>query len=192
VRTPDFVTHYHASTRAPFLNLSDLAEPELATVLRELDAPAEHARSERRFGPRYMSLRRATEDLLRDMFIAAGGEPERAVPHYFVLGASAWFRELYTDPGEVVLPLIELPAAATSFTYPDSITALGLGARYGVPIYPRPYHGRVYRLAELDGVIDQHGLPADTVPASYDGHQRQPFEHFIEIQLWSDAPLAGV
>lgn len=91
---PSFVTHYHPALRPPFLNLSDLPEPELTTVLHELDAPTERARSERRFGPRYVSLRRATEGELRAMFIEAGGKPARAVPHYFVLGASSWFRGL--------------------------------------------------------------------------------------------------
>lgn len=89
------------------------------------------------------------------------------------------------------MPLAALPEAVTSFTYPDSITALGLGAEYGLPTFTRPYHGRVYRLAELHDVVAEHGLPSDTVPGSYAGHQLEPFEHFIEIQLWSDEPLAN-
>ncbi|MET3808145.1 hypothetical protein ABIB25_005174 [Nakamurella sp. UYEF19] len=61
-----FVTHYHRADRRPFLNLSDLAEPEITAVMDELAAPEEHKLSSRRFGPRYMALRRATECRARD------------------------------------------------------------------------------------------------------------------------------
>lgn len=67
-----FVTHYYRAGSSPFLNLSDLAEPELSAVLTELAAPDHQAMSARRFGPRYMALRRATELRARDLFITAG------------------------------------------------------------------------------------------------------------------------
>lgn len=94
---PDFITHYHSVDRRPFHNLSELAEAGLASVLLGLNITAESGVSERRFGPRYMSLRRATETLLRNRFIERGGEPRRSSPHYFVLGESLWFRGLYRD-----------------------------------------------------------------------------------------------
>ena len=33
---PTFVTHYHLTDKPPFLNLSDLADPELSVVIQEL------------------------------------------------------------------------------------------------------------------------------------------------------------
>lgn len=93
---PDFVTHYHRADRAPFLSLSDLTETEARAVTTDL---AQAGGSERRFGPRYHQLRRDTERLLRERFIARGGQPQRRSPHYFVLGESGWFRGLYRDCG---------------------------------------------------------------------------------------------
>lgn len=62
---PDFITHYHLADRRPALNLSDLDEAGLNMVLSGLEATAAIGVSERRFGPRYMKLRRAREDVLR-------------------------------------------------------------------------------------------------------------------------------
>jgi hypothetical protein len=186
---PRFATHYHLPDRAPFLNLSELGEDELASVLAGLESVASTRRSARRFGPRYMALRRATEHVLRDRFIAAGGKPVRYSPHYFVLGESEWFRGLYGHAGEIRIALGDLPAEATSCTYPDSVTSMGLLEHFGFPTFPQPYHGQVFRLEELAAVIDRYGLPGTPRPDTYEGHQRQSFEHYIEIQLWTDDPL---
>lgn len=161
---PVFVTHYHRAGRRSFLSLSDLDEEQLAAVLAELATPEQGALSSRRFGPRYMALRRATEARARDLFIAAGGRPQRSAPHYFILGASAWFAGLYRDVAEVCLPLAALPADVTSATYADSITAMGLGVPLGLPA-PDPEHAdRVYRLEELEDLIARYGLPHDAAP----------------------------
>lgn len=189
---PTFVTHYHRARRAPFLNLSDLAADELTTVLTQLAGPDEQALSARRFGPRYMALRRATETRLRELFIRAGGAPERTAPHYFVLGTCAWFKALYRDVAEVRLPLSALPSQVTSVTYVDSMTALGLGVTYGLPT-PDPDHAdRVYRLEELEGLVRRFGLPDDAAPADpagYAGHQFQRIDTYVEVQVWSDEPV---
>ncbi len=156
---PTFVTHYHRAGRSPFLNLSDLPEEQLTLVLAALARPGEQAVSARRFGPQYMALRRATEAQLRERFAAAGGRPQRRAPHYFTLGESDWFAGLYLDAGRVRLPLSALPPDATSVTYADSITAIGLGVPLGLPA-PDPDHaGRVYRLDELDELTARYDPP---------------------------------
>lgn len=189
---PTFVTHYHHAGRPPFLTLSDLPEDQLKLVLAGLSEPGEQAVSARRFGPRYMALRRATETRLRERFVAAGGTPQRSTPHYFVLGESDWFAGLYQEGGSVRLPLSTLPSDVTSLTWADSITAMGLGVRLGLPA-PDPEHaGRVYRLHELDELIGRYDLPDGAAPdglAGYAGHQHHHVDSYVEIQLWSDKPV---
>lgn len=142
----------------------------------------------RAFGRRYMDLRRRTEEKLRTLFVEAGGRPERAAPHYFVLGESRWFEGLADDMVSVALDVVDLPEAVTSFTYPDSFTAMGLGAEYGLPYEPQPYHGRAFRLSELQSLIEHFGLPEDP-SGGYDGYEHRPFEMYVEVQLWSDASI---
>lgn len=186
---PDFITHYHLPDRLPFLNLSELDDDRLAPVLAGLGDVAADGRSERRFGPRYMSLRRATERLLRQRFVERGGAPVRESPHYFVLGESAWFRGLYRDAAEVRIPIAGLPSEQVSFTYPDSVVSMGLLADYGIDVPARPHHGTVFRIEELASVIERYGLPSGPAPDTYLDYQFREFEQFVEVQVWADDVL---
>jgi hypothetical protein len=186
---PDFVTHYYLADKRPFLNLCDVAETDLGWIMKDLERRRATSGLKRVFGPRYMHLRRLTETRLHELFLEAGATPERQAPHYFVLGSSQWYRGLAPDTREVVLPLGNLPLEITSFTYPDSFTAMAFGPRFGLPLLRRPYHERVFRLPELEDVVAQYGLPADGPEGDYDGYAHRPFEKYIEIQLWSDDPI---
>jgi len=180
---PLFVTHYYRGDRRPFQSLSEVVDGDTERVLAGLSSG-----SRRRFGPRYMRLRRATEARARELFVAAGGQPSRAHPHYFVLGRSAWFAGLYDDPREVRLPLSQLPAEATSFTWTDSMTALGLGLDLGVPLPSESWKRGLHRLDQLDAERALDAVAPE--PDSYEGHQTRPVEHYVEVQLWSDQPVA--
>ena len=185
---PEYVTHYYVAGQRPFLNVSELSDPEWEVVRRGLEAERLAGRSSRVFGRRYLELRRATEAKLRDQFIAAGGEPERTSPHYFVLGSSAWFRGLAHEMHEVVIPLALLPDAATSMTIPDSMTSMGLGGDFGLPVENRPHHGRVFRLSQIREAVEEFGLP-EGEPGNYAGYQHRSFEVYAEVQVWSDVIL---
>ena len=52
-----------------------------------------------------------------------------------------------------------------------------------------PYHGRVFRMHELPGIVQRYGLPDDTADEDYSGYHQRPFEKFIEVQIWSDEPV---
>ena len=92
----------------------------------------------------------------------------------------------------VTLPLDRLPPEGTSFTLVDSCTAMGPGPKFGVAHLPKPDQSQVYRIDELTEVITRHGLPRDDPPADgYEGYERRPVTQFIEVQLWSDDPVAA-
>ncbi|HET6174063.1 MAG TPA: hypothetical protein VFD90_15740 [Gaiellales bacterium] len=186
---PTYATHYHVRNREPFLNLSDLSDGELFQVMEQLDVERLQGDSKRIFGSRYIDLRKKTETKLRALFVAAGGKPQRAAPHYFVLGTSNWFKNLSPQMQEVRIALSELPSAQTTFTYPDSFTAMAIGPEYGLPYESKPYHERVFRLEELSEVVRLYGTPRDEVTSQYHNYHKQIFEKYVEIQLWSDEPL---
>jgi hypothetical protein len=186
---PGFVTHYHLAGRRPFLSLSELDDVQLAAVLADLRALRQAGQQHRPFGPRYMELRRRTEVRLRELFVAAGGRPERPVPHYFVLGDSSWYQGLAESMECVRLPLSSLSPGQTSITYPDSFTAVGPGIRPGIGQKPRPYHGRVFLLEELPGLVEQFGIPEPHWNGQYQTWTTWPAEAYIEVQLWTDEPI---
>ena len=137
---PDYATHYFLKDKEPFLNLSDLPEDKLQSVVKELDSRRTKSnRFNRVYGGRYMELRRKTEHKLRDLFILAGGEPKRKVPHYFVLGESYWFKNLCSDTCEIKIPLSYFPSNAISFTYPDSFVSMGFMPEFGLKVDKKNY-----------------------------------------------------
>jgi hypothetical protein len=188
---PDYVTHYYVQGRPPFLNLSELTQPAWDSTRKVLEEERATRRSSRVFRRRYLEFRQATEVKLRDLFVVAGGTPERDAPHYFVLGSSKWFQGLSCDMQQLVIPLDALPDSATSMTIPDSITSMGLGGDYGIPVDPQPHHDRVFRLSEFADAVQTFGIPEDR-PGSYEGYQYRSFELYAEVQVWSDAVLDWV
>jgi hypothetical protein len=154
-------------------------------LMRERQAGLQY----RIFGGTYLKMRQLTEHRLREGFLMLGGQPTRAAPHYFVVGESPWFRGLAHDMQEIRLPISDLPASATSFTYPDSFTAMGMALEFGFPQDPQPYHGRVYLLQDLEGIVNSYGLPASRIEDDYRGYEHRTMEHYIEVQLWSDEPV---
>jgi hypothetical protein len=91
----------------------------------------------------------------------------------------------------VQLPLSVLPPGQTSLTYPDSFAAMGFGARFGLSQQTRPYHGRVFLLDDLPGLIEQFGVPAPSCDGGYRSWATWPAEAYIEVQLWSDEPICA-
>jgi hypothetical protein len=185
------VTHYYLAGQRPFMSLSELGETELAAVLADLGALRRAGKQHRPFGPRYMDLRRRTEARLRDLFTAAGGQPQRPAPHYFVLGDSPWYEGLGQNMQRVQLPLSALPASQTSITYPDSFTAMAQRTSFGLSHHARPCHGRVFLLSELPGLVERFGIPDPHWDGHYESWTTWPAEAYIEVQLWSDDPIRG-
>jgi hypothetical protein len=187
---PDLITHYHPAEDPPFQNLSDVSDEELPSIIAGL-AQRKLSGSKRIFGRVYMDFRRKTEAKMKALFEQAGGRPERNAPHYFVLGTSNWFAGLYPAARNVQLALEALPAEVVSFTYPDSCVSMRLGPDFGLPPDPhRPYHEQVFRIEQLPQVIRDYGFPRDDASeAAYGSYHLREFERYIEVQLWSDAPI---
>ena len=188
-QSPTFASHYYVAGRPPFLNLSDLSEEDLASVLSQLNDERATGRSHRSFGKRYMELRRRTEAKLRGLFLARGGVIERPNPHYFVLGECRWFAALSSDMRAVHIDLVDLPRESTSITYPDSFVAMRCGIDFGLPDLDRPYLEQAFFLDELHELVESFGLPDDRPDENYAGYELRDFEKFIEIQVWSDDPV---
>ncbi len=187
---PDYATHYFLKDKEPFLNLSDLPEDKLKSVVNELDSCRTKGNGFNRvYGGRYMELRRKTEQKLRNLFILSGGNPKRKAPHYFVLGESYWFKNLTSGTNEVRIPLSSFPSDAISFTYPDSFVSMGFMPEFGLKVDKKDYHGKVFSLHDLESIIDKYGLPEDDFSHDYGNYVNEKFEKFIEIQVWDETPI---
>ena len=50
----------------------------------------------------------------------------------------------------------------------------------------RPWHGQVFTLNEITGVVGRYGLPDRYADPAHTA------DRFIEMQLWDDQPLLGL
>ncbi|MCU1602074.1 MAG: hypothetical protein JWO22_2783 [Frankiales bacterium] len=189
MRVPDFATHYYLPGRKPFQNLSDLSEEAVLAVMSDLNEMRRQGVQHRPFGRGYIAWRRLTETRLREVFLASGGQPERAAPHYFCLGTSTWFEGLALGMRSLSLPLSDLPPEQTSFTLVDSFSAMGFGPQFGYPATAVPERAAVYPISRLERVLERYGMPDVTPRADYTSFADELVESFVEVQLWTDAPV---
>jgi len=176
---PDVVTHNYDPAHGPFGNLCALASEEAARIL---DAVC--ASGTRRLKPDYLERRLATERWLYEEATRKLGALRLRHPVYFFLGD-------FDDgldpsrPSSLILPLAHFPAAAITFTWPDSMASLPLATKEEHAADRRPYHGQVFTLDEIKAVVAQFGAPdRRSMPEA-----SQRFSAFIEMQLWDRAPL---
>lgn len=66
---------------------------------------------------------------------------------------------------------------------------MGVAPEFGFSQESKPYHGRVYLLHELEGIVTSFGLPTSRVEDDYGGYEHRTMEHYIEVQVWSDDPV---
>lgn len=172
---PDTLYHYFDCQQGPFRNLSDLPADKAEAVLAGIRQSGSGFASQR--SADYLRIRRDLEARVRQLFSEKGGQPQRAAPHYFILGRCDWVKSWYVERCEIAVPLANFVSEHVSFTYGDTFPAM----RYGDG---KAYRGQVYTLAELPGLIEQYGLPQVWNPEGQQGPDR-----YIEAQVWGDEAL---
>ena len=128
---PDFLTHYYERERGPLLSLTGLPEADGELLLENIRRRGDVFASRR--PPEYLIVRRDLEQLIRELFIARGGQPRRAKPHYFIFGECAWCEGWYRETARLRVALDRLDPLAVSFTYGDSFPAMRIPGWKTVP-----------------------------------------------------------
>lgn len=173
---PDFLSHYYEQSDGPFRNLSDLPIPQAEGLLQSIRQNSQDRFASRRQSD-YLSVRQGLEERIRELFIAKGGRPSRARPHYLILGACPRLLAWYPHGCELHILLSVFKPEMVSFTYGDTFPAM----RYQDG---KPYRGQVYTLAEIPDLVERFGLPQDWNPDGALGPDR-----YIEAQVWNDTHL---
>jgi hypothetical protein len=47
-------------------------------------------------------------------------------------------------------------------------------------------------IEHLVGVVTEFGLPDGEADDDYRGYHHRPFEKYVEVQVWSDQPIADI
>jgi len=178
----DFLTHYYKADSKPFLSLSSLEESEALKIMESLyiDDPIWC-----RFNnpEAYLRARKKTEAWLKKCFIEKGGMPKQNYPIYTVLGSCEMLEDKMDAAAlsKIEIPLSLLDEDEVSFTFIDSMFSITLGEEKTKEYYQEEYHGKVFTLNEINGIILKKGLPSK----GWWGNLPKDFFHYIEAQVWN-------
>ena len=172
---PTYLSHYYDCTHPPFHSLSALLPDEAEAVLAAIRQRGTSFASQRKED--YLMIRRELEATVRQRFLDKGGQPQRASPHYMIVGSCDWLKSWYAQGCELHVALDRFDPLRVSFTYGDSFPAM----RYEDC---KPYRKQVYTMAELPELVRCYGLPQVWNAGGAHGPDR-----YIEAQVWSDEPL---
>ncbi|MBB6672819.1 hypothetical protein [Cohnella nanjingensis] len=167
--------HYYDANRGPFRNLSGLTADEAALLSRQLVQEGRTFASRR--SEDYMSIRRGLEAQARAQFIAKGGQPRTAYPHYMTLGVCDWLKTWYENPCVLRLDWDDIREDAISFTYGDLFPTMRVQDR-------KPYRGQVYTKKEIVAVIEAYGFPQ-----AWNANGEGGPERYIEAQIWDEEEI---
>ena len=188
------LTHYYHENDRPFQTLSSLSDEAALNVISSFQERT-GAVYQRFSNPvEYLRQRRVTENWIRDEFIQKGGQPIVKYPQYFVVDRAAWIEDGYNGKSKTVqLSISTFHPDRISFTYPDSMISYWLKDRHfgaaspdDLSVFYHPeYHGKVFRLHEINDIIKQFGIPERQWQTDLD----RKYDIFIEAQVWENIEL---
>jgi len=176
--------HYYEKDQPPFRTLTALPFEEAKMVLcaglnEKTKFDVDH----------FLELRYNRDKILRDAFVAIGGQPIRTAPVYFTLGPNKGMKTWFNEPAFVKIPFHEFDYNTVSFTYGDSLAVFNPTLNTG-----EEWWGKVFFYNEMVKLIDKYGLPED--PPYHmnkcifpkDKHINDCLK-FVEAHVWDDTVL---
>ena len=181
-----YLYHYFERGLGPFMPLTALPLEEARQILIG-------QRTVGKFGnpdiEGFLQKRYNRDRRLRNLFIAHGGQTQRTVPVYMMLGEHRQWESAYENPAVIKIPLKEFDPLTVSFTYGDSF-AIFNSALFG----EEEYWNNIYFADEILEVIVRYGFPPyveyDFKRGIYptDKHINHHLK-YVEAHVWSDELL---
>jgi hypothetical protein len=184
------LAHLYKRGTTPFRSISALSDVEAIDIMRALYQEGSVFWERFKAPAEYLHLRRQVEEWVRREFIAKGGQPRTDYPIYMVWGRSKWMETMIDEitlatTVEIQVPLSMFDENVVSFTYPDSMVSFLLNMERNPEYYLPEYHGQVFTLAEMRGILEVNGLPGNKWGAELPGEMA----NYIEAQVWDHEPL---
>jgi len=146
-----FLYHYYEKSFGPFKTLTSLPFEKAREILyaKKLAGEFSHPNIDL-----FLQKRYDRDKQLKEAFVAIGGNPQRTLPIYMMLGEHKQWESAYDEPALIKIPLKEFARESVSFTYGDSFTVFN-PQLFG----NEDYWNKVYFADEILKIIDRYGLP---------------------------------
>jgi hypothetical protein len=181
----DYLLHVYRKGSEPFQTLSDLPEEKALRMMEDLYMEGAVFWERFKEPRKYLNFRKQVELTVRTAFKNKGGKPVNEYPIYMVLGRPKWMdavsdKQTLQTTATIQIPLSLIRPDSVSFTYPDSMVSALMAAEQNPEYYEPEYHGKVFTLDEIMGIIKKEGLPGD----GWETRMPKHFAHYIEAQVW--------
>ena len=176
---PNLITHNYDPKWGPFHNICTLPAVDAEKMFEKL------CRSNHFIRSNYLQKRMRTEQWLVSAKNEKLGSTPLEHPIYFFLGD---YRIWATDGGDpmrsaaVRMPLSRFDIETITFTWGDSTINAPHLKDEREPSASDPSLGHIYKIAEIESIINDRGLPTPTRPVG--------LASFVEVQIWDDEPLS--
>jgi len=186
----DYLLHVYRKGSVPFRTLSALPEEEAFHIMQQLYIEGSVFWQRFKEPRSYLNFRKQLEQSIKAAFKDKGGKPIDEHPIYLVLGSPKWMQTVSDTVTLETTEMIRIPLSlvspeSVSFTYPDSMVSALMAMQKNPSYYEPEYHGKVFTLAEMKGIIEKKGLPGEGWETSMPRH----YAHYIEAQVWDRRPL---
>ncbi len=180
------LAHYYHRDDKPFQTLSSLGKDEALSVISNLGDRTGAVYRRFRNPQNYLQQRQETENWVRQEFIRKGGQPVSDYPQYFAVERAIWIEEGFNGQSNTIqMQLSSFRPEQVSFTYPDSMISYWLRGQTGKEFHHPEYHGRVFTLDEIRGIIAKFGIPGE----EWRTNEVRKYDLFIEAQVWDYLPI---
>ena len=115
---PSFITHYFELERGPFLNVCDLTEAQVCSLI-ETERYAITAFNRFAMGPEFFEFRRAADDLLIESYRTKFHKEPEGRPFYAVLGEFDKTLTMFRSGQKIRIPIDDFEQDQITFMYPD-------------------------------------------------------------------------
>lgn len=170
-----FLYHYYDASMKPFQNLSDIPIDEAKKILMDIATKKPNTQCAKR-ADEYMELRHYYENILKCEFIKKGGNIQREIPHYMIVGESMWLASWFENSAFIKISIEEFDKSTISFTYGDSHPTFSSKVNDG-----KEYRKKLYTYDEILDIIAKYGYPQD-----WNNNGKYGPERYIEAHIWSD------
>jgi len=152
---PTHISHYFEAEYGPFLNICDLQDDEVATLI-EREKDADTAFNRFAMGEEFFSWRRSADDLLIRKYAEKFGFRPKRRPFFAILGDFDRTMTMFRDGRRLSLELSEFSEEEVTFMYPDHSHLTTLYGADVPHLFYQPHHmpdelfwGQLYTYQEL-------------------------------------------
>lgn len=153
---PNYITHYYEADYGPFLNICDLTDPEIDSLV-DAEKGAQTAFNRFALGSDFLLWRREADDLLIRAYSEKFGHAPKGRPYFALLGTFDKTLTMFREGRKIEMAVSEFSERELTFMYPDHAHLITVYNSKAPALFcqpppdwkKEPFWGQLFTLTEL-------------------------------------------